>query len=39
MNDFLIASRIASCITRKTMGKRIGVDEGSHGRKKGQPVG
>jgi hypothetical protein len=38
MNDFLIASRIASCIARKTMGKRIGINKGSHGKQRKRPA-
>jgi hypothetical protein len=39
MDDFLVASRIVSRFCRETMGKGIGINESSHGKKKGQPVG
>jgi hypothetical protein len=38
MNNFLVASGIASCIARKAMGEGIGIDESSHGRQRKRPA-
>ena len=39
MDDLLVASSIAGCLSRETMGKSVGIDEGGHGTKKRLPQG